>query len=63
MKLGSSNLNFLIIGGSVMIYLSIFLFASSFNSFDALTKETVLCNVRELDAEADYALTLGYNYI
>ena len=48
-----------------MMYLSIFLFASSFNSFDTLAEETVLCNVRELlDAEANYyALTLGYNYI
>ena len=47
-----------------MMYLSIFLFASSFNSFDTLAEETVLCNVRELDAEANYyALTLDHNYI
>lgn len=44
-KLGSPNLNFLIIGGATLLYLSLFFYATSAYHFSQVLEETILCNV------------------
>ena len=48
-KLGSPNLNFLIILGATLLYLSIFFYATSAENFSQQLEETILCNVSRVD--------------
>ena len=44
-KLGSPNLNLLIIVGATLLYLAMFFYATSVHSLAEQLTETVLCNV------------------
>ena len=44
-KLGSPNLNLLIIAGAVLLYLAMFFYAVSAEKLTEQLKETILCNV------------------
>ena len=46
-KLGSPNLNYLIMVGSVLLYTCVYLYVYSVDSFDQADLETFICNVRK----------------
>ena len=45
MKLGSPNLNFLIIAGAAILYISMYFYAVSVTELGQQNIETILCNV------------------
>ena len=49
-KLGSPNLNFLIIAGAVLLYMAMFFFSISVQSLSKQLEETILCNVSILES-------------
>ena len=49
-KLGSPNLNLLIIAGASLLYLAMFFYSMSVHKLSQQVEETVLCNVSRTDA-------------
>ena len=48
-KLGSPNLNLLIIAGASLLYLAMFFYSMSMHKLSQQLEETLLCNVSHVD--------------
>ena len=48
-KLGSPNLNLLIIAGASLLYLAMFFYSMSMHNLSQQLEETLLCNVSHVD--------------